>query len=61
MIKNIYYVMATRSRVELDGAYARMKRLLARPFCPSCYLFLEEHDNNACDMRWEPDKEETCV
>jgi hypothetical protein len=37
------------------GINFRMERLLARPFCPSCYLFLEEHDNKACDMRWEPE------
>jgi hypothetical protein len=34
----------------------RMQRVLSRPFCPKCYLFLEEHDDEACDMRWEEDK-----
>lgn len=33
----------------------RMKRLTARPFCPKCFLFLEEHNNSACDMRYEED------
>jgi hypothetical protein len=41
-----------------EGINERMKRLIARPFCPKCYLFLEEHDNEACDMRWE---EDACV
>jgi hypothetical protein len=38
----------------------RMKKLVRRPFCPKCCLFLEEHNDNACDMRYEEDKE-VCV
>jgi hypothetical protein len=40
-----------------DGMYERLKRLMARPFCPTCHLFLEEHNDDACDMRWEPEEE----
>lgn len=35
-----------------EGINERMKRLLAKPFCYQCYLFLEEHDDNTCDTRW---------
>ena len=35
-----------------EGVNERMKRLVARPFCPKCCLFLEEHDDKACDMRY---------
>ena len=30
----------------------RMKQLLLRPFCPKCYLFLEEHNDKDCNMRY---------
>jgi hypothetical protein len=39
-----------------EGINIRMGRLLARPFCPKCYLFIEEHDDNACNMRYEEDE-----
>jgi hypothetical protein len=35
-----------------EGINERMKRLLAKPFCPKCHLFSQEHDDNACDMRY---------
>ena len=41
-----------------EGINERMKRLTDRPFCPQCYLFLEEHDDNACDLRWFEDEQE---
>jgi hypothetical protein len=39
-----------------DWTNERMKKLTARPFCPKCYLFLEDHDDEACDMRWVEDE-----
>lgn len=37
----------------------RMQKIVARPFCPNCHLFLEEHDGVQCDYRYttEPDEE----
>jgi hypothetical protein len=37
-----------------------MRKLTARPFCPKCHLFIEEHDDNACDMRYT-EEDETCA
>jgi hypothetical protein len=37
---------------EVDGIHARMKLLYARDFCPACALLPEEHDDEACDMRY---------
>lgn len=31
---------------------ARMRRLLAKEFCPVCALLPEEHDDENCDMRY---------
>ena len=33
----------------------RMKRLYAMGHCPQCGLLPREHDNKACDMRYEED------
>lgn len=38
----------------------RMRTLINRPFCPKCHLFIEEHDDNECDMRYT-EEEETCA
>lgn len=40
-----------------DWINERMKKVLARPFCPKCYLFLEQHDDSVCNMRYEEDEE----
>ena len=37
----------------------RMARELARPFCPKCYLFLDEHKDKLCDKRYT--EEEPCA
>jgi hypothetical protein len=39
-----------------QGINERMKRLVARPFCPQCHLFLEDHNNTTCEMRYEEDE-----
>lgn len=38
-----------------EGINERMRRLLERHFCPKCYVFAEEHDDNTCDMRYTED------
>lgn len=43
---------------EVNGINAGMKRLTERPFCPQCYLFLDEHDDNACNLRWIEEEQE---
>lgn len=44
------------SKTEVDGINIRMKRLLAMKHCPQCGLLPREHDNSACDMRYEEDE-----
>ena len=45
-----------------DWINVRMAKVVARPFCPKCHLFLDEHNNKVCDMRYVPDpEEELCV
>lgn len=41
-----------------DWINERMKKVLKNPFCPKCYLFLDQHDDNVCDMRYEEEPEE---
>jgi hypothetical protein len=41
-----------------DWINERMKKLTAQPFCPQCYLFLEEHDDSSCDLRWVEEEQE---
>lgn len=36
----------------------RMQKIVARPFCPNCHLFLEEHDDEVCNMRYTIEPEE---
>ncbi len=40
---------------EDEWIITRMRRLQARPFCPECHLFLGEHDDRTCHMRYEED------
>lgn len=39
----------------------RMERIFAHPFCPKCHVFLEEHDDKACDMRYTLEPEEVSI
>ncbi len=43
---------------EDEWTIVRMRRLQAKPFCPECHLFLGEHDDLTCSMRWVPDEPE---
>jgi len=43
-----------------DWTITRMRKLTERPFCPQCHLFIEEHNNKTCDMRYT-EEEETCA
>lgn len=35
----------------------RMKALLAEDFCPSCGKHNKLHDDNKCEMRWNPEED----
>ena len=41
---------------EDEWIIVRMRRLQDKPFCPECHLFLGEHDDRTCSMRYEEDE-----